>query len=100
MTRPPLLPEPALAAAAAGRVDTAELRAGLAAAGLDAKLAPALAAEAVEHAERWRVEDDNRGTLTELRPADDRAAVPGRRRSTSAACTSWPSCSGRTGSAA
>jgi len=66
MTRPPLLPEPALAAAAAGRVDAAELRAGLAAAGLDAKLAPALAAEAVEHAERWQVEDDNRGTLTEL----------------------------------
>jgi anion-transporting ArsA/GET3 family ATPase len=62
MTRPPLLPEPALA----GRVDAAELRAGLAAAGLDAKLAPALAAEAVEHAERWQVEDDNRNTLTEL----------------------------------
>jgi anion-transporting ArsA/GET3 family ATPase len=66
MTRPPLLPEPALAAAATGRIDTAELRAGLAAAGLDAKLAPALAAEAVEHAERWRVEDDNRGTLSGL----------------------------------
>ena len=63
MTRPPLLPEPALAA---GRIDTGELRAGLAAAGLDAKLAPALAAEAVEHAERWRVEDDNRGTLIGL----------------------------------
>ena len=63
MTRPPLLPEPVLAA---GRIDTAELRAGLAAAGLDAKLAPALAAEAVEHAERWRVEDDNRGTLIGL----------------------------------
>jgi anion-transporting ArsA/GET3 family ATPase len=63
MTRPPLLPEPVLAA---GRIDTAELRAGLAAAGLDAKLAPALAAEAVEHAERWRVEDDNRRTLLGL----------------------------------
>ena len=63
MTRPPLLPEPVLAA---GRIDTAELRAGLAAAGLDAKLAPTLAAEAVEHAERWRVEDDNRGTLIGL----------------------------------
>jgi anion-transporting ArsA/GET3 family ATPase len=66
MTRPPLLPEPALTAAAGGRVDTAELRAGLAAAGLDAKLAPALSTEAVEHAERWQIEDDNRGTLTGL----------------------------------
>jgi anion-transporting ArsA/GET3 family ATPase len=66
MTRPPLLPEPALVAAAAGRVDTAELRAGLAAAGLDAKLAPALAAEVVEHAERWQVEDRNRATVADL----------------------------------
>jgi anion-transporting ArsA/GET3 family ATPase len=66
MTRPPLLPEPALTAAAAGRVDLAELGTGLAAAGLDRKLAPALAAEAVEHAERWLLEDHNRATVTGL----------------------------------
>jgi hypothetical protein len=61
-----LLPEPALVKAAAGRLDTRELRAGLTAAGLDVKLAPALAAEAVEHAERWAVEDRNRAAVTEL----------------------------------
>jgi anion-transporting ArsA/GET3 family ATPase len=66
MTRPPLLPQPALTTAAAGTVDTAELRAGIAAAGLAAKLVPALATEAVEHAERWQVEDRNRATLAEL----------------------------------
>src|SRR5918995_3598353 len=49
MTRPSLLPEPALAAAAAGRVDLDDLGAGLAAVGLDRKLAPTLAGEAVEH---------------------------------------------------
>ncbi len=66
MTRPPLLPEPALAAAAAGTVDLDELGTGLAAAGLDRRLAPALAAEAVEHAERWDLEDRNRGTIASL----------------------------------
>jgi anion-transporting ArsA/GET3 family ATPase len=66
MTRPPLLPEPALVKAAAGRVDTRQLRAGLTAAGLDVTLAPALAVEAVEHAERWAVEDRNRAAVTEL----------------------------------
>lgn len=66
MTRGPLLPEPALAAAAAGRVDLDELGAGLAAAGLDRGLAPPLAEEAVEHAERWALEDRNRATVTEL----------------------------------
>jgi anion-transporting ArsA/GET3 family ATPase len=66
MTRPPLLPEPALAAAATGRVDLDELRAGLAAAGLDRKLAPTLAQEAIEHAERWTLEDRNRATVTDL----------------------------------
>jgi anion-transporting ArsA/GET3 family ATPase len=66
MTRPPLLPEPALTAAAGGTVDTAELRAGLKAAGLAVGLAPALAAEAVEHAERWAVEDVNRATVAAL----------------------------------
>jgi anion-transporting ArsA/GET3 family ATPase len=66
MTRPPLLPEPALAAAAAGRVDLDQLGAGLAAAGLDRKLAPTLAEEAVEHAERWALEDRNRAAVTGL----------------------------------
>jgi len=66
MTRPPLLPEPALVAAAAGGVDLDELRGGLAAAGLDRKLAPALAAEAAEHAERWQLEHRNRVTLSGL----------------------------------
>ncbi|HST66192.1 MAG TPA: ArsA-related P-loop ATPase [Mycobacteriales bacterium] len=66
MTRPPVLPEPALASAAAGKVDLRELRAGLSAAGLDPKLASALAGEAVEHAERWEVEDHNRSAITAL----------------------------------
>jgi anion-transporting ArsA/GET3 family ATPase len=66
MTRPPLLPEPALAAAAAGRVDLDQLGVGLAAAGLDRGLAPTLAGEAVEHAERWVLEDRNRATVTGL----------------------------------
>jgi anion-transporting ArsA/GET3 family ATPase len=66
MTRPLLLPEPALAAATAGRLDLDELGAGLAAAGLDRALAPALADEAVEHAERWVLEDRNRATVTDL----------------------------------
>jgi anion-transporting ArsA/GET3 family ATPase len=78
MTRSPLLPQPALAAAAGGTVDTAELRAGLSAARLDAKLVPALAAEAVEHAERWRVEDENRATLAELElPTVELPFLPG-----------------------
>jgi len=66
MTRPPLLPEPALARAAAGEVDLGELRAGLASAGLAEGLAPALAREAVEHAERWELEDRNRAVLSRL----------------------------------
>ena len=66
MSRPPLLPEPALVGAAAGRVDLTELRAGLTAAGLDPKLATALSGEAVEHAERWEIEDQNRATVAAL----------------------------------
>ena len=66
MTRPPLLPEPALARAAAGDVDLRALRAGLAAAGLDKAFARALAGEAVEHAERWALEDRNRAAVTAL----------------------------------
>jgi anion-transporting ArsA/GET3 family ATPase len=68
MTRPPRLPEPALVAAAAGRLDQAELAAGLTAAGLDAgALAGPLAAEAVEHAQRWALEDENRAAVADLR---------------------------------
>jgi anion-transporting ArsA/GET3 family ATPase len=66
MSRPPLLPEPALVAASTGAVDQAGLRAGLTAAGLDPTLAGALTAEAVEHAERWAVEDTNRATVATL----------------------------------
>jgi len=66
MVRPPLLPEPALSAAAAGTVDLGELRGGLTAAGLDPDLAPTLAEEAVEHAERWALEDRNRSTVDGL----------------------------------
>jgi anion-transporting ArsA/GET3 family ATPase len=67
MTRPPLLPAPELVAAAAGTVDVAALAAGLSAAGLDgAALGSALAAEAVEHAQRWALEDRNRTVLAGL----------------------------------
>jgi len=67
MTRSPLLPQPALAAAAAGMMDVPALAAGLSAAGLDgAALAAPLAEEAIEHAERWAMEDRNRGVLAEL----------------------------------
>jgi len=66
MTRPPRLPEPALLAAAAGTVDAGELAAGLAAAGLAASLAGPLAAETVEHAQRWALEDENRAAVAAL----------------------------------
>jgi hypothetical protein len=78
MSRPPLLPEPALVRAATGKVDLKELRSGLTAAGLDPKLATALAGEAVEHAERWEVEDRNRATLAELGlPTTELPFLPG-----------------------
>ncbi len=66
MTRPPRLPEPALLAAAAGTVDAGGLAAGLAAAGLAASLAGPLAAETVEHAQRWALEDENRAAVAAL----------------------------------
>ena len=62
MVRAPLLPEPALA----GAIDVADLRAGLAAAGVPEAYAPGLAEEAAEHAERWALEDRNRATLSTL----------------------------------
>ncbi|WP_187281586.1 ArsA-related P-loop ATPase [Nonomuraea sp. C10] len=69
MVREPLLPQPVLDKAVKGRVDTAELVAGLEAAGLatggDAKaLAEALAEELAEHARRTEIERDERETLT------------------------------------
>src|SRR5215475_2087318 len=67
MTRAPLLPQPELVAAAGGNVDLPALAEGLSAAGLDgAALAGTLAAEAVEHAQRWALEDRNRAVLAEL----------------------------------
>ncbi|MFG1947531.1 ArsA-related P-loop ATPase [Nonomuraea sp. NPDC048826] len=68
MVREPLLPRPVLDQAAKGRIDTADLTAGLEAAGLaaggDAKaLAEALAEEVVEHARRTELERDERETL-------------------------------------
>jgi anion-transporting ArsA/GET3 family ATPase len=67
MTRAPLLPVPALVSAAADEVDVPALRAGLSAAALDgATLAAPLAAETIEHAQRWALEDRNRTILAEL----------------------------------
>jgi hypothetical protein len=67
MTRSPLLPAPALVGAAAGNVDVPALAGGLSAAGLDgAALAAPLAAEAIEHAERWALEDRNGAVLARL----------------------------------
>jgi anion-transporting ArsA/GET3 family ATPase len=80
MTRPPLLPEPALLPAAAGRLDRAELAAGLTAAGLDSgALAEPLAAEAIEHAQRWALEDENRAAVADLgRPTYELPLLPER----------------------
>ena len=73
----PWLPEP-VATGSLGPLDTAELRDGLTAAGLDVRLAPALAVEAAEHAERWQVEDRNRATLAELGlPTTELPFLPG-----------------------
>ncbi len=67
MTRPPLLPQPELVAAAAGTVDVDALAAGLSAAGLDGPAFGApLAEEAIEHAERWALEDQNRAIVAGL----------------------------------
>jgi len=66
MTRPPLLPAASLPRAAAGRIDTAKVRAGLSAAGLPVGYADGLATEAVEHAVRIRLENENRRTVAEL----------------------------------
>lgn len=68
MVRDPLLPADSLAAAAAGRLDSAEIAAGLKKAGLETtdRLVAALAAEATEHAGRVELEARERDALTEL----------------------------------
>ena len=66
MTRPPLLPPAALARAAAGRLGSTALRAGLAAAGLAGGYATGLVEEAREHAVRVGLEEENRRTVAEL----------------------------------
>jgi anion-transporting ArsA/GET3 family ATPase len=69
MVREPLLPDDALEAAAAGKVDKQALRRGLKAASLDADaaLVTALAGEAADHAGRVLLERRERARLTELR---------------------------------
>jgi anion-transporting ArsA/GET3 family ATPase len=68
MVRDPLLPDDALEAAAAGKVDKAALRRGLKAASLDADaaLVTALAGEAADHAGRVLLERRERARLAEL----------------------------------
>jgi anion-transporting ArsA/GET3 family ATPase len=68
MVRDPLLPAEALAPAAAGRVDSAELARGLKAAGLDpdASTVSGLVAETVDHARRVELENEERERLAGL----------------------------------
>jgi anion-transporting ArsA/GET3 family ATPase len=68
MVREPLLPDDALEAAAAGKVDKAALRRGLKAASLDADaaLVTALAGEATDHAGRVLLERRERARLAAL----------------------------------
>ena len=75
--RTPALAPKDLVAAEHGKVDLAELRSGLTGAGLDASLAPTLAAEAVEHAARVALEERGRDALTELhRPTYELPLLP------------------------
>jgi anion-transporting ArsA/GET3 family ATPase len=88
MVREPVLPEPALAAAVAGRLDRAEVLAGLASGGLGrrsratgndtspAALADALLGEAAEHGARVAMERREREAVAELgRPTYDLPAL-------------------------
>jgi hypothetical protein len=65
MVRAPALEPAQLRAADLGELDVAELADGLASAGLDPSLAPALAAEASEHAARVALEERGRDALGE-----------------------------------
>jgi anion-transporting ArsA/GET3 family ATPase len=68
MATEPVLPAAGLARATEGRLTGADLAPGLAAAGLrdDGGLADALAAEAVEHAQRWAAQDALRARVESL----------------------------------
>ena len=68
MVREPLLPHEAMAAAAKGDVDTAEIARGLKAAGVDnaSRFVDGLASEVTEHARRVQLEDRERTLLAEL----------------------------------
>jgi anion-transporting ArsA/GET3 family ATPase len=78
MATEPLLPEAGLAPAAEGRLTGAELAPALQAVHLPAALADALAAEAVEHAQRWAAQDALRGDVEALgRPVVELPLMPG-----------------------
>jgi Mrp family chromosome partitioning ATPase len=70
MATEPLLPPSSLARAAEGRLTAAELAPALEAAhvGGGPELAAALAAESVEHAQRWAAQDELRSTVDSLGP--------------------------------
>ncbi|HVX46366.1 MAG TPA: ArsA-related P-loop ATPase [Mycobacteriales bacterium] len=77
LTRPPLLPQPALALAQAGQVDQGALRQSLRAAGVDGGLAAPLAAEVTEHAIRVELESMYRAQICDLgRPVYELPALP------------------------
>ncbi len=80
MATEPALPADALVRAAEGRLTGADLAPGLAAAGLpdDAELADSLAAEVVEHAQRWAAQDALRARVHSLgRPTLELPLLPG-----------------------
>jgi cellulose biosynthesis protein BcsQ len=73
MTRPPMLPAEDLTAALTGELDRSRIAAGVAAAGLGAPrstsgqaITDALMAEAIDHAERVRLENTERARIAEL----------------------------------
>jgi anion-transporting ArsA/GET3 family ATPase len=79
MVRTPLLPADRLVAAAAGKIDRAEVTRGLKAAGLDtdAKTVAALLGEAADHAGRVALEQQERTTLASLnRPTYELPLIP------------------------
>ncbi|WP_448625748.1 ArsA-related P-loop ATPase [Geodermatophilus sp. URMC 64] len=78
MATEPLLPEAGLAPAAEGRLTGAELVPALQAVHLPGALADALAAEAIEHAQRWAAQDALRGDVEALgRPVIELPLMPG-----------------------
>jgi anion-transporting ArsA/GET3 family ATPase len=78
MATEPLLPEAGLAPAAEGRLTGAELAPALQAVHLPGALADALAAEAIEHAQRWAAQDALRGDVEALgRPVVELPLMPG-----------------------